>query len=45
MCGIERERAKDRCRSIAELNNSGVTTEDGARITLENWTPRFCGFR
>lgn len=45
MCGIERERAKERCRSIAELNNSGITNDDGGRITLENWTPRFCGFR
>lgn len=45
MCGIKRERPKARCRSIAELNNEGVTTEEGDRITLANWTPRFCGFR
>ena len=45
LCGIERERPKLRCRSISELNNEGVTTEEGDRVTLENWTPRFCGFR
>ncbi len=45
LCDIERARPKLRCRTISELNNEGVTTDEGDRITLDNWTPRFCGFR